>query len=208
MGSLADKLMSIKNEKGITFPRLPLTGELAENLKEMEPKRTDVYLGMKASKHVLFEKPLNRYGAIIFATHGYFGKGLPGIQEPVLILTLPDQPEGQDGFLRMSEVMGLKLNAEVVALTACQTGLGRRLTGEGTMGMGRAFQYAGAKSVLMSLWSVAEKSSVILVASFFRHIKEGKSKPAALRLARKEIREAGYDHPFFWAAFILVGEVD
>jgi CHAT domain-containing protein len=60
---------------------------------------------------------------MVFATHGYFGKDLPGIQEPVLILTLVDQPKGQDGFLRMSEVMGLKMNADVVALTACQTGL-------------------------------------------------------------------------------------
>ena len=104
--------------------------------------------------------------------------------------------------------MGLKMNADIVALTACQTGLGKVISGEGTMGMGRAFQYAGARSVLMSLWSVAEKSSVQMVESFFRHVKEGKSKLEALRLARKEIREAGYDHPFFWAPFILVGEVN
>jgi len=76
------------------------------------------------------------------------------------------------------------------------------------MGMGRAFQYAGAKSVLMSLWSVAESSSVDLVTSFFKHLREGKNKLEALRLAREEIRKAGYDHPFFWAPFILVGEVD
>lgn len=104
--------------------------------------------------------------------------------------------------------MGLKLNADVVALTACQTALGTRLAGEGTMGMGRAFQYAGAEAVLMSLWSVAEQSSVMLVESFFRHLKAGKGKLDALNLARKEIRDAGYDHPFFWAAFILAGEVD
>ena len=74
--------------------------------------------------------------------------------------------------------------------------------------MGRAFQYAGAKSVLMSLWSVEESSSVDLVEGFFRHIKEGKNKLEALKLARDEIRKAGYDHPFFWASFILVGEVN
>ncbi len=204
MKSMQDKLLSIKNEMGLTFLRLPLTGELAKTLKELDPKETDLYTGMKASKPVLFEKPLTKYGSIVFATHGYFGKDLPGIQEPVLVLTLLDQPKGQDGFLRMSEVMGLKLNSDVVALTACQTGLGPRISGEGTMGMGRAFQYAGAKAVLMTLWSVAEKSSVILTESFFRHLKEGKSKLESLRLARKEIREAGYDHPFFWAPFILV----
>jgi CHAT domain-containing protein len=76
------------------------------------------------------------------------------------------------------------------------------------MGMGRAFQYAGAKSVLMSLWSVEESSSVDLVEGFFRNIKEGKNKLEALKLARDEIRKQGYDHPFFWASFILVGEVN
>jgi CHAT domain-containing protein len=163
---------------------------------------------MEASKSLLFNKPLDNFGSMIFATHGYFGKELPGIMEPVLVLTLVDQPEGQDGFLRLSEVMGLKIDADMVALTACQTGLGRRISGEGTMGMGRAFQHAGAKSVLMSLWSVSETSSVKLVESFFRNLKEGKPKLEALRLARKEIRDQGYDHPFFWAPFILVGEVE
>lgn len=208
MKSMPDTLMSIKNEMSLTFLRLPLTGELAKSLKELEPGTTDLFVGMEASKQVLFKKPLNTYGSMVFATHGYFGKDLPGVQEPVLVLTLPDQPKGQDGFLRMSEVMGLKLNADVVALTACQTGLGKRLTGEGTMGMGRAFQYAGARAVLMSLWSVAEHSSVMLVESFFKHLKEGKSKLEALQLARKEIREAGYDHPFFWAGFTLAGEMN
>lgn len=124
------------------------------------------------------------------------------------MLTLVNQPQGKDGFLRLSEVMGLKLNADIVALTACQTGLGKHISGEGTMGMGRAFQYAGAKSVLMSLWSVSEKASVDLVGNFFKHLKEGKNKLEALRLARQEIRQAGYDHPFFWSPFILVGEVN
>ena len=106
----------------------------------------------------------------------------------------------------MTEVMGLNINADIVALTACQTGLGKRTAGEGTMGMGRAFQYAGARSVLMSLWSVSEVASVNLVKSFFRNMKEGKNKSEALASARGEIRKKGFDHPFFWAGFILVGE--
>ena len=74
------------------------------------------------------------------------------------------------------------------------------------MGMGRAFQYAGARSVLMTLWSVAQNSSVQLTDSFFRHLKDGKNRLEALKLARDDIRKAGYDHPFFWAPFILVGK--
>ncbi|MGO9119055.1 MAG: CHAT domain-containing protein [Desulfomonilaceae bacterium] len=203
-----DKFMSFKTELALEIPRLPLTTQLGESLKKADPAKTDLYEGMKAQKSELLRKDLKPYHSVVFGTHGYFGKDLPGIQEPVLILTLPDQPEGQDGFLRMTEVMGLKMNCDVAALTACQTGLGRHISGEGTMGMGRAFQYAGAKSVLMSLWSVAEKSSVEMVESFFKHLKQGKNRLEALRLARDEIRKAGYDHPFFWAPFILVGEVD
>jgi tetratricopeptide (TPR) repeat protein len=203
-----EKLMSFRSEPGLEIPRLPLTARLGESLKGADPTKTDLYEGLKAQKAVLLNNDLTPYRSCVFATHGYFGKDLPGIKEPVLILTLPGQPEGQDGFLRMSEVMGLKLNADMVALTACQSGLGRTISGEGTMGMGRAFQYAGAKSVLMSLWSVAESSSVDLVTGFFKHLRGGKNKLDALKLAREEIRKNGYDHPFFWAPFILVGEVD
>ncbi len=193
----------------VRFNRLPLTGDLARELSTTYKDDSVVYTGLDATKKRFMGKVapnLSRYRNIVFATHGYFGKNLPGIMEPVLVLSLV--PPGTDGFLRLSEVMGLKMNADMVALTACQTGLGRRISGEGVMGMGRAFQYAGGKSVIMSLWSVAEVSSVKLVESFFKHLKEGKSKLEALRLARKEIRDAGYDHPFFWAPFILVGEVD
>jgi CHAT domain-containing protein len=108
----------------------------------------------------------------------------------------------------MSDVMSLKMNADMVALTACQTGLGKELSGEGVMSMGRAFQYAGARSVLMSLWSVSEKSSTTLVENFFKNLKEGKGKLEALTLARKEIRKQGYEHPFYWASFTLVGETE
>ncbi len=126
------------------------------------------------------------------------------MSEPLLILSLV--PPGTDGFLRANEVMGLRLNAYTVVLGACQTGLGRQMPGEGTMGMGRSFQYAGAQSVLMSMWSVAEKSSVDLVKNFFKYVASGKGKLEALRLARADVRRDGYDHPFFWAPFILFGE--
>ncbi len=76
------------------------------------------------------------------------------------------------------------------------------------MGMGRAFHYAGARSVLMSLWSVEQTASVKLVENFFQHLRKGKTRLDAIRLARDEIRKAGYDHPFFWASFILVGEAN
>jgi CHAT domain-containing protein len=204
---LDDQLMSMQNAVGINWPRLKLTAQLGDFLKSLNPGRTDLFTAQDAAKPMLFSQPLAEYMSMVFATHGYFGVDLPGVQEPVLVLTLTDQPSGQDGFLRMSEVMGLKLQADVVALTACQTGLGRRISGEGTMGMGRAFQYAGADAVLMSLWSVHEMASVRLVENFFRYLSEGKDRLEAMHLARSRIRDEGYNHPFFWSSFILVGEM-
>jgi len=208
-GSRMDADLMVGMEEGQNIPRLPLTEKLAEALEKGYKGSTDRYTGLDATKETFLNNiapQLSRYNSIVFATHGYFGKDLPGIMEPVLVLCLV--PPGTDGYLRMSEVMGLKTDADMVALTACQTGLGRRISGEGAMSMGRAFQYAGAKSVLMSFWSVAESSSVMLVESFFQQLKEGKGKLEALQLAREKIRKKGYDHPFFWASFILAGETD
>ena len=195
----------------LPFTRLDLTGKLATELNKLYEGQCTVYIGLDASKDA-FEKRiapgLEQYNRIVFATHGYFGKDLScrGINEPVLVLTLV--PMGTDGYLRMSEVMGLKMNADIVALLASQTGLGKVLAGEGTMSMGRAFQVAGARSVLMSFWQVEVDSSVRLVQTFFNGLKDGKNNLEALQLARKKIRDDGYDHPFFWAAFVLVCEVD
>ena len=116
------------------------------------------------------------------------------------------QEDPTPGFLTLSEVMDMKIGGEVAALTACNTGLGRNLTGEGVMGLGRAFQYAGARAVLMSLWSVEDESTNLLTEHFFRYLKEGKDKLEALWLARSDLRRAGYEHPYYWAPFILVGE--
>jgi tetratricopeptide (TPR) repeat protein len=206
-----DLMATVEDGKvgGLGFNRLSLTGDLAEHLSTSFKGACTLYTGLKANKQTFMKEiapGLAEYSKVVFATHGYFGKGLPGINEPVLVFTLV--PPGTDGYLRMSEVMGLKMNADMVALTACQSGLGKELSGEGVMGMGRAFQFAGAKSVLMSLWSVSEKSSTTMVESFFKNLKEGKSKLEALKLARDDIRKAGHDHPFYWAAFILVGEVN
>jgi len=187
--------------------RAALTGDLAQHLKRLYGAESEVFTGLDANKAKFLAEigpRLPEYRSVLLATHGYFGRDLPGVMEPVLVLTLI--PPGTDGYLRMSEVMALRMNADIVALTACHTGVGARVSGEGIMGMGRAFQYAGARAVLMSLWAVSERASVMLVESFFRNLKDGKGKLEALTQARSEIRKAGFDHPFYWAPFVLVGE--
>jgi tetratricopeptide (TPR) repeat protein len=188
------------------LPRLDLTGALAEELeKKVFAGETVASLtGAAANKEEVMRRDLSRYRYVVFATHGLLDGAIPGLGEPALALNQLG-PGAGSGFLTMSEVMDLKLSADVVALTACGTGLGKNLTGEGVMGLGRAFQFAGARSALVSLWSVAEDSTTMLAARFFAHLKEGKSKRAALRAARADVRRAGYEHPFFWAPFILIG---
>ncbi len=189
--------------------RLKSTGRVAERFQRSYGKDVEVLSGLAATEPELRKRPLQEYGYPVFATHGILDNQIRYIQEPALVLSQVDVDSTEhtrDGFLTMSEVMGLRLDAEVAALMACDTGSGKTLTGEGVMGMGRAFQYAGAKAVVMSLWSVDQESTVLLAEQFFTYLKQGKGKLEALRLARTDVRKAGYEHPFFWAPFILVGE--
>jgi tetratricopeptide (TPR) repeat protein len=201
------RMAAIEDVAGPLFPQLPETGKLAESLSKMYGMDCLSITGLKADKLDFLSKiapRMDQYGSVVFATHGVMGNKVPGVMEPFLALTMV--PPGTDGFLKMSDILALKMNADVVALTACQSGLGKELSGEGVMSMGRAFQYAGARSVLMSLWEVEEKSAVMLAENFFKYRKQGKTRLESLKLARDDIRNAGYKHPFFWSAFILVGE--
>jgi CHAT domain-containing protein/tetratricopeptide (TPR) repeat protein len=189
--------------------RLKDSGELGNNLKKIYGELCEVHTDLGCTKNAFLNKVSKRpnpYGSIIFGTHGLAANDLPGLMEPVLALTMV--PEGTDGFLTMTDIAGLRLNAEVAALTACKTGVGTRLEGEGVMSMGRSFQSAGARSVIMSLWAVAEKPSVLLVEEFFRGRRQGLSKLQAWTRSRALLREQGFEHPFFWGSFILVGEKD
>ncbi len=190
----------------IEFQRLEKTGELAKNLRDLFSGSSKVLSGVDAKKSALLDElgpKLNEYDYLVFATHGVYSMNLPGVMEPALILTLV--PKGIDGYLKMTEVMSIDADADLVALTACKTALGAEVSGEGVMSIGRAFQFAGAKSVLISLWSVEETASVNLIREFFKGLKEGKCQTQALKEAQKYIRESGYDHPFFWSSFVLVG---
>lgn len=206
-GTSASKEIA-KEGEAITFPRLDKTSVLAQSLakKVFAGEPVENLTGVSASEQKIKGLDLSKYKYLVFATHGILDNTVPYIKEPALVLNQLGTDEENDGFLTMSEVMGLKLNADVVALTACQTGLGRNVSGEGVMGLGRAFQYAGAKSVLVSLWSVAEESTTMLVEKFFQYLKEGKTKREAVRLARADVRRSGYEHPFFWSPFILIGD--
>ena len=168
------------------------------------PAPPDVLLDLQANETQLKKSPLQDYRYLHFATHAYLGK-VQGIMEPFILLGQVGNQPGDKGFLTMSQVLDLKLNAEMVVLSACDTGRGKVMEGEGVANFARAFQHAGARSVVVSLWEVASDPAVEYMTLFYGHLKEGKSRAEALRLARQAIK-AKYPEPFFWAVFILHGE--
>jgi CHAT domain-containing protein len=167
-----------------------------------------VYLGPEATEEKV--KSLGPDSHIIhFACHGLIDERFP--LNSALALTLPEHPaEGQDnGLLQAWEIFeSVRLDADLVTLSACDTALGKEMGGEGLVGLTRAFQYAGARSVLASLWGVADDSTARFMKHFYSYLHSGKTKDEALRAAQiDQIRERSrLSHPFHWAAFELFGD--
>jgi CHAT domain-containing protein len=109
--------------------------------------------------------------------------------------------------LEVAEIAELKLDCDLVVLSACQTGRGQLVSGEGIVGLTRAFLYAGSRSVAVSLWNVSDLSTARFMQSFYRHLATGTGAVAALRQAKLEMIEPGKAtrHPYYWAPFVLVG---
>ena len=205
------------------FSPLPETRTEVEAIAKLfgnEPVK--MLLGPQATESHVKKLDLGSARYLHFATHGIIGGEVPGIGEPALVLG--DEP-GSDGFLKASEAETLKLNADLTVLSACKTGNGEMVEGEGVLGMSRAFLVAGSKAVVVSLWSVESKATEDLMVTFYTHLRAGQESAEALRLAKLEImgRAGGTDgsgrgvqvqpgapsqgrqHPFYWAPFILVG---
>jgi len=206
--AVSTQMGAVQDSSGIRFPRLKETAWLATQLTALfEDKGVGCIADFEANESNVKSRDLSKYKYVVFASHGVTESMVPGLMEPALVLSQFGNKRGDDGFLSMTEVMGLNLNCDIAALTACLTGKGRLVSGEGVMGLARAFQYAGSKAVLASLWSVSEKSSMILTDRFFHYLKNGTDPVASLKNARNDVRKEGYDHPFYWAPFVLIGEV-
>ncbi len=202
--------MAAMTLKGVQlqFPPLPETRKAAEDLASLfgvAPQPPQVLLDVLATKARLRQAPLEKYRYIFFGTHGFLANNLAGLQEPVLVLTQVETKSTDDGFLTFSEVMNFKLDAEVVTLAACMTGVGRVMQGEGVLNFARAFQQAGARSVMVALWNIPVEESMKFYHTFYQALKAGKPKLEALKEARQAVR-AKEPHPYFWAGLILHGE--
>jgi len=142
-----------------------------------------------------------------FATHGYVDTSRAGLSAIVLSL-IDEKGKPQDGFLRTHDIYNLKLPAELVVLSACETGLGKEVRGEGIEGLTRGFMYAGARRVVVSLWNVNDKATASLMQRLYLGMLRGKKTPAAaLRAAQIEmLRSKQWQSPYYWAAFVMQGE--
>jgi CHAT domain-containing protein len=142
-----------------------------------------------------------------FAVHGQLDEELP-INSALVLSPSTNSGEHGNGLLQAWEIMEeLRLDADLVTLSACDTALGADLGGEGLIGLTRAFHYAGARSVLATLWGISDKSSAAWMRRFYRELRDGQSKDEAARAAQiEQIRSANGPYPFFWAAFQLYGD--
>src|SRR6185503_1848503 len=150
---------------------------------------------------------LSQYRIIHFATHGLLNSEHPELSG--LVFSLVDrQGKPQNGFLRLHEVYNLNLPAELVVLSACQTGLGKDVKGEGLVGLTRGFMYAGAARVMASLWQVDDLATAELMKLFYANmLGDGMRPAAALRDAQVEMwKQKQWRAPYYWAGFTLQGE--
>lgn len=170
-----------------------------------EDKKT-IFLREQASEEKLKNHDLSAFKIIHFATHSIIDEKQPTRSTIILFL---DADPAEDGLLQTREIFNLKLNADLVTLSSCQTGLGQYITGEGIEGLNRAFLFAGANAVLISLWSVNDQASYHLMERFYHHLKTSLTISSALRKAKLEMIESeALSHPFYWAGFIISGKAD
>ena len=188
--------------------RLPFTRQEADGLLALTPKDSSFRaMDFSASRANVINGDLSQYRYVHFATHGLLDTERPGLSSLVLS-TIDADGKPQDGFLRANDIYNMKLPAELVVLSACQTGLGKEVKGEGLIGLTRGFMYAGAKRVVVSLWSVNDKATSDLMTKFYRGmLKESERPAAALRAAQIAMwKQKQWQSPYYWAAFTMQGE--
>ncbi len=166
-----------------------------------------VLLGARATESYLKKLDLSDYSVVHLAAHGWIDPLLPSRSGIVLGQEEEETTEVEDGILQAREIFRLPLEAQLVTLSACQTALGKLVTGEGMVGLTQAFFFAGTPSVVASLWNVNDEATARFMSLFYAHLGKGLSKAEALRRARVGLRsEARYSHPYYWAPYILIGD--
>jgi CHAT domain-containing protein len=193
---------------GNRYARLAATRQEADAIVAAAPVGMTLRaVGFDASRARALSPDLAQYRIVHFATHGVLNNETPGMSA-VLLSMFDEKGRAVDGFLRLHDIYGLKLPADLVVLSACNTALGRQVRGEGLVGIVRGFMYAGAQRVLASLWKVDDDATGAMMSRFYLEmLRGGRSPAAALREAQLSLwRQDRRRPPYYWAAFVLQGE--
>lgn len=197
-----DVLNTLYNDNRDLFP-LPFSNkEVVEIGKQFPRNKRTILTGDSASEGVLKRLPLGNYKFIHFACHGIQDEKHPFRSSLVLS---KDKDENDDGFLQVREIYWLDIKADLVVLSACQTGAGLTDGAEGPISLARPFFYAGAHSVISSLWQINDKTTVTFMKVFYKYMLHGYSTTKALQLTKVKLIRSIYYSPLFWASFVLNG---
>ena len=190
---------------GARLQDIPMTRDEVIGASKVFGGRITLLLGREATEAAFKAQPLADFQIIHIAAHGIASAKFP--DRAALVLS-SDPKSGEDGLLQVREIRSLSLNADLVTLSACDTGVGRLQGEEGIANLVRAFLFAGARSVVASLWAANDISTTTLMQHFYRHLADGEDKGTALRHAKLDlIREFGDQAvPFYWAGFVMVGD--
>jgi CHAT domain-containing protein len=190
------------HDQAIERRTVPFASDELRAIRRAFPSFTDTLAGADARETAIRQALLDRFSIVHFATHGVVSETYGGRSG----LVLSPEP-GEDGLLQVSEVYGLGLRSDVVVLSACQTALGQEITGEGIVGLTRAFFYAGSRAVLATLWNLNDRFAADFVGRFYAELGTGLSVEDALRQTKLAyVNDPEYGHPFYWSAFVLTGD--
>ncbi|TAG86603.1 MAG: CHAT domain-containing protein, partial [Oscillatoriales cyanobacterium] len=188
--------------------RLPFTRQESQIILSLVPSASNSEkIDFSATRTTAIDGSLANYKIVHFATHGIANSQNPELSG-ILMSMVDDKGNPVNGFLRLNDIFNLKLSANLVVLSACQSGLGQNIKGEGMVGLTRGFMYAGAQRMAVSLWNVDDEGTSVLMQKFYQKMLQQKLAPAAaLRAAQMEMmQQEKWKSPYYWAAFTLQGE--
>lgn len=191
----------------VALARLPFSGREVDAIRRYAPRASVSFVGLDANRERILAADLADYRILHFAAHGLLQPEVPNMSG--IALSLVDaRGRTRNGFLMLPDIYELSLNADLVVLSACETGRGHEVRGEGVVGLPRGFMYAGAARVISSAWRVDDEATAALMEAFYRRLlRDGSPPAAALRSAQLEIRAIPrWRAPFFWAGFVLQGD--
>jgi CHAT domain-containing protein/tetratricopeptide (TPR) repeat protein len=199
-----------RSATGSSFLRLPWTRREAEAIAAVAPAgRSLLALDFRASRATALSPELAGYRIVHFATHGILDARTPALSG-LLLSRVGEHGEPVDGFLGLRDIYNLRLGADLVVLSGCETALGKEVRGEGLVGLTQGFLYTGARQVVASLWRIEDRATAELMSRFYRGLLVERLPPAAaLRQAQLAIRsDRRWRSPYFWSGFVLQGEWD